>query len=161
MNVDGNTFAGLQRYEFSLQADSSLVIRSFDTGQELVIAEADLAGFQSCLAETIAVLAPAQPDKPKERIGEKWTAEEEEFVLDEYASGRTIAEIARSVLRKPGGIRRRLKRLEIMDAPDSRAAAQALLAEREEAVTATPPAPTKRVVEHDPELDHGIDFASL
>lgn len=67
---------------------------------------------------------------PLARAGEKWDAEEEDFVLDETARGTSIKDLATQLMRKPGAIRSRLKKLGIMEAEDRRAAARALLDER-------------------------------
>lgn len=74
---------------------------------------------------------PAGERDPLARAGEKWDVEEEDFVLDETARGTAIKEVAALLMRKPGAIRSRLKKLGIMDAEDRQAAARVLLDERQ------------------------------
>lgn len=47
----------------------------------------------------------------REFIGTKWTVEEEKQLLEEFADGMKISEIAKLHSRTPGGIRSRLKKL--------------------------------------------------
>lgn len=91
-----------------------------------------LAGFQRCLREAIAAMSgeAVEAPKPPDRQGEKWSADEEEYVLDEFASGTKVAEIAGAVFRNRGAIRSRLKKLQILEADDPQQAARALLDER-------------------------------
>lgn len=51
------------------------------------------------------------------RVGDKWTAEEEEFVRNEYHQGRSIDDIAKVVERKPGGVGARLIKLGLIEDP--------------------------------------------
>lgn len=51
------------------------------------------------------------------RVGDKWTAEEEEFVRNEYLQGRSINDIAKVVERKPGGVGARLIKLGLIEDP--------------------------------------------
>lgn len=61
------------------------------------------------------------------RVGAKWDREEEEWLLDEFCSYQNIAKLSKLLLRKPGGVRSRLKKLGVSDAPDPVAKAREIL----------------------------------
>ena len=63
----------------------------------------------------------------KTQAGKKWTDEEEQWLLSEYLSERSIKKLARLALRNPGGVRSRLKRFGILDCKNPQERAEMIL----------------------------------
>ena len=64
-----------------------------------------------------------------ENVGSRWTDEEEQWLLSEYLSEPNIKELAKLAMRKPGGIRARLKRFGIFDCEDPAERIEMILAD--------------------------------
>ena len=56
-----------------------------------------------------------QENSSELRVGEKWSIEEDEKLIEEFKSGLTIRQIAEIHNRKPGGIRARLKKHNLIE----------------------------------------------
>jgi hypothetical protein len=73
--------------------------------------EVSLDEFVSELKESNSIEAI----KSSPQAGQKWTDEEEQWLLSEYLSEPSFKILAELAMRKPGGVRARLKRFGILD----------------------------------------------
>lgn len=84
------------------------------------------AGEKAVVAET----AEAAQPRVRSRTRKKWASEEDAFLLDEFARGTALDELAKQLMRAPVELQSRLDRLGVSNARIPQARALEILAER-------------------------------